>query len=436
MTQVARKAAGLTPRALRRRLQEPPKSRSGVGQPLRTTGESPQPPLFHKHDALESPLWHRLFLGFDSPQKSRTFGDMAVNRFGRLLTLSTFGESHGPAIGGVLDGLPAGLPVDLDRVAECMGRRRPGRTPFATARSESDAIEWLSGMYNGFTTGSPVAFLIRNTDARSADYQELETVYRPSHADFTYAEKYGIRDARGGGRSSARETAARVAAGSLLLPWLDRQGVSILAYVEQIGKHRAKLQDYTADQVYSSPVHCPDTNAAHLMMQAIEAAKEAGDSLGGLVHCQIVGLPIGLGEPVYAKFHADMGSAMLSINAVRGMEWGEGFDMATRFGSETNDAFVKAESGIQTKTNHSAGVQGGITNGMPVHFRLAFKPTSTIAKAQQTVNTKGEAITLSAAGRHDPCVVPRAVPVVEAMAALVVADHLLSAKAYANFWKD
>lgn len=360
---------------------------------------------------------------------------MAVNRFGRLLTLTTFGESHGPAIGGVLDGLPAGLPIDLERVAECMNRRRPGRTSFATERNETDAIEWLSGIYQGQTMGSPLAFLIRNSDARPADYQELETVYRPSHADFTYSEKYGIRDARGGGRSSARETAARVAAGSLLLPWLDQQGISILAYVEQIGKHRAAAQDYSPEQVYSSPVHCPDTDAAKLMMQAIESAKADGDSLGGMVRCQIVGLPIGLGEPVYAKFHADMASAMLSINAVRGIEWGEGFDMASRFGSETNDAFVPGKSGIKTKTNHSAGVQGGITNGMPVYFRLAFKPTSTIAKAQQTVNTKGEAITLSAAGRHDPCVVPRAVPVVEAMAALVVADHILAAKAYANQWK-
>jgi len=360
---------------------------------------------------------------------------MAVNRFGRLLTLTTFGESHGPCIGGVLDGLPAGLPIDLERVQACMNRRRPGRTPYASARNESDAIEWLSGMYKGFTLGSPLAFLIRNTDARPADYQALETVFRPSHADFTYAEKYGIRDARGGGRSSARETAARVAAGSLLLPWLNQQGISILAYVDQIGKHRAEAQKYSDEQVYSSPIHCPDAHAAHRMMQAIDAAKADGDSLGGTVRCQILGLPIGLGEPVYAKFHADMGSAMLSINAVRGIEWGEGFDMASQLGSETNDAFVPGESGIETKTNHSAGVQGGITNGMPVYFRLAFKPTSTIAKAQQTVNAKGEAVALSAAGRHDPCVVPRAVPVVEAMAALVVADHILAAKAYTNQWK-
>jgi chorismate synthase len=357
---------------------------------------------------------------------------MAVNRFGRLLTLTTFGESHGPAIGGVLDGLPAGLPVDLNLVTECMNRRRPGQTPFASARNESDAIEWLSGMYNGLTLGSPLAFLIRNSDARSTDYQELQTVFRPSHADFTYEKKYGIRDPRGGGRSSARETAVRVAAGALLLPWLNQQGISILAYVDQIGEHHAKLQPYTAEQVYSSPVHCPDTETAQKMMQSIEAAKSKGDSLGGTVRCQIIGLPIGLGAPVYAKFHADMGSAMLSINAVRGVEWGEGFDMAGRFGSETNDAFVPGEFGIETLTNHSAGVQGGITNGMPVHFRLAFKPTSTIALAQKTVNTKGESVMLSAAGRHDPCVVPRAVPVVEAMAALVVADHILAAKAYAN----
>jgi chorismate synthase len=357
---------------------------------------------------------------------------MAVNRFGRLLTLTTFGESHGPGIGGVLDGLPAGLPIDLERVQACMNRRRPGRTPYASARNDSDAIEWLSGIYHGMTLGSPLAFLIRNSDARPADYQALETAFRPSHADFTYAQKYGIRDPRGGGRSSARETAVRVAAAALLLPWLTQQGIAILAYVEQIGPHRAPIQKYTAEQVYGSPIHCPEPVAAQKMMEAIENAKSQGDSLGGTIRCQILGLPIGLGAPVYAKFNADMGSAMLSINAVRGIEWGEGFDMATRLGSETNDAFVAGDSGIETLTNHSAGVQGGITNGMPVHFRLAFKPTSTIAQPQQTVNNKGEAMVLSAAGRHDPCVVPRAVPVVEAMAALVVADHILAAKAYAN----
>jgi len=359
---------------------------------------------------------------------------MAVNRFGRLLTLTTFGESHGPAVGGVLDGLPAGMPIDLKLVEECMNRRRPGRSPYASARSETDAVEFLSGMYNGFTLGSPLAFLIRNTDARPNDYQALETVFRPSHADFTYAKKYGIRDPRGGGRSSARETAVRVAAGALLLPWLNQQGISILAYVEQIGQHRSPIQPYTAEQVYNSPVHCPEPETANKMMQAIEMAKSQGDSLGGTIRCRIFGLPVGLGEPVYAKFHADIGSAMLSINAVRGLEWGEGFDMAGRPGSETNDAFVPGDSGIETRTNHSAGVQGGITNGMPVYFRLAFKPTSTIARPQQTVNEKGEAVTLSAAGRHDPCVVPRAVPVVEAMAALVVADHILASKAYANLW--
>ena len=360
---------------------------------------------------------------------------MAVNRFGRLLTLTTFGESHGPAIGGVLDGLPAGMPIDLNLVEECMNRRRPGKSPYASARNESDSIEWLSGMYNGFTLGSPLAFLIRNSDARSTDYQDLESVFRPSHADYTYSKKYGIRDHRGGGRSSARETAVRVAAGALLLPWLHQQGISILAYVDQIGLHRTPTLTFSPDQVYSSPVHCPEPETAKKMMQAIETAKSNGDSLGGTIRCQILGLPVGLGAPVYAKFHADMGSAMLSINAVRGLEWGEGFDMATRFGSQTNDAFVPGESGIETLTNHSAGVQGGITNGMPVDFRLAFKPTSTIARPQKTVNQKGEAITMSATGRHDPCVVPRAVPVVEAMAALVVADHILAAKAYANLWK-
>ncbi|MFZ9700125.1 MAG: chorismate synthase [Flavobacteriales bacterium] len=361
---------------------------------------------------------------------------MAVNRIGRMLTLTSFGESHGPAIGGVLDGVPAGMPVNLEEVNEFMQRRRPGRSPYSSPRNEADAIEWLSGLYNGHTLGSPIAFIIRNTDARPADYADLENVFRPSHADYTYAAKYGVRDARGGGRSSARETAVRVAAGALLMPWLNSLGIQIQAYVAQIGPHCSPQKAYSNHEIYSSPVHCPDAATAELMIQAIEQAKAEGNSLGGVVQCTVLGLPVGLGAPVYAKFHADMGAAMLSINAVRGIEWGEGFDMASKTGAEVNDAFVNAAGSIETKTNHSAGVQGGITNGMPVQFRVAFKPTSTIAQAQETINQKGESVTLQATGRHDPCVLPRAVPIVEAMAALVVADHLLAAKAYANLWNE
>lgn len=361
---------------------------------------------------------------------------MAVNRIGRMLTLTTFGESHGPAIGGVLDGVPAGMPVNLEGVNEFMQRRRPGRSPYSSPRNEADAIEWLSGLYNGHTLGSPIAFIIRNTDARPADYADLENVFRPSHADYTYAAKYGVRDARGGGRSSARETAVRVAAGALLMPWLNSLGIYIQGYVAQIGPHCSPKKTYSNHEIYSNPVHCPDPATAELMMQAIEQAKAEGNSLGGVVQCTVLGLPVGLGAPVYAKFNADMGAAMLSINAVRGIEWGEGFDMASKTGAEVNDAFVNAAGSIETKTNHSAGVQGGITNGMPVQFRVAFKPTSTIAQPQETINQLGESISLQAAGRHDPCVVPRAVPIVEAMAALVVADHLLAAKAYANLWNE
>lgn len=356
---------------------------------------------------------------------------MSGNTFGSLLRLTTFGESHGPAIGGVLEGFPSGIAIDFSLVDHDMARRRPGQSSLTTPRSEEDQVEFLSGIFEGVSLGTPIAFLIRNKDSRSKDYDALKDVYRPSHADFTWEQKYGRRDHRGGGRSSARETAARVAAGALAKMLLARSGVEILAWVSAVGPIESKVDfsSVSPEQVEANAVRCPDAPAAQRMMDYIEQLSDEGDSTGGVITGLIRGVPPGLGEPVFDKLQADLGKAMLSINAVKGFEYGSGFSAAAMKGSQHNDAFSTDEKGaVTTLTNRSGGIQGGISNGQPIFFRVAFKPVATIASAQQTINKQGEAITLEAKGRHDPCVVPRAVPIVEAMAALTLADHWLRNK--------
>lgn len=353
-----------------------------------------------------------------------------MNSFGQILRLTTFGESHGPGIGGVLDGMPAGLAVDLDFVQHELDRRRPGQSALTTARKEADRVEFLSGIFEGHTTGCPIAFFVRNENARSSDYDNLRHIFRPSHADFTYQSKYGLRDFRGGGRTSARETVARVVGGALAKLWLAQRHVGIKAYTSQVG-HVALGSPYTHYDLTlaeSNPVRCPDADTAEAMEALIRQVKAEGDTIGGIVSCVIKGCPVGLGEPVFDKLHARLGAAMLSINAAKGFEYGEGFAGAAARGSEQNDTFIpdsRTPGGITTQTNHSGGIQGGISNGQDIYFRVAFKPVATLLREQDTVNDQGEPVTLKARGRHDACVVPRAVPVVEAMAALVLADFFL-----------
>ncbi len=343
-----------------------------------------------------------------------TFARMAGNTFGQVLRLTSFGESHGPAIGGVLDGCPAGLPLDTALVQAELDRRRPGSTPLGTARDEGDVVEFLSGLFEGHTQGTPIGFLIRNKDARSSDYEHVRDVYRPGHADLTWQAKYGIRDHRGGGRSSARETACRVVGGAIARQLLATTGIDVSAYVLQVGSIRT---DVPADQLcmeqrWSDPVRCPDPEASARMAALIEQVRDEGDSVGGVVACRVTGLPQGLGEPVFDRLEADLAKAMLGINATRGFQLGSGFGAASMRGSEHN-------------LLSQGGTLGGISDGTPLYFEVAFKPPSTIAKAQQAMTTSGEQVTLEAKGRHDPCVVPRAVPIVEAMSCLVLADHLL-----------
>lgn len=352
---------------------------------------------------------------------------MPGNTFGQLFRLTTFGESHGAAIGGVLDGCPAGLVLDLTVVQSELDRRRPGSTPLGTARLESDSVEFLSGILDGVTLGTPIGFVIRNKDAKSSDYDHLKNVYRPSHADLTWEQKYGVRDHRGGGRSSARETACRVVGGAIARQLLSKQGVQVSGYVRQVGEVFIDTAYTELDlaRVWQSDVRCPDPVAAMRMTELIEQMRTEGDSVGGSVACIVRGTPPGLGEPVFDKLNADLGKAMLSINAVKGFEIGSGSASATMRGSQHNDAYVVKRDGIGTTTNRSGGIQGGISNGEDILFTVAFKPPATIARAQDTVDDKGRPVTLEAKGRHDPCVVPRAVPIVEAMACLVIADHLL-----------
>ena len=350
---------------------------------------------------------------------------MAGNTFGNFFKLTTFGESHGEAIGGVIDGCPAGVSIDLDAIENQMMRRRPGQSTIVTQRKEADTVRFLSGIFEGKTTGAPIGFIIENTNQKPADYTHIKDSYRPSHADYTFDKKYGHRDYRGGGRSSARETACRVAAGAIASQLLG--AISITGYVSSVGdltleKPYQKLDFNTVD---SNVVRCPDAEMASKMIAKIKEVKKQGDTIGGIITCVIQNVPVGLGEPVFDKLHAQLGKAMLSINAVKGFEFGSGFKGATMNGSEHNDLFNQDGT---TKSNLSGGVQGGISNGMDIYFRVAFKPVATIMQKQQTINSKGEKVEMQGKGRHDPCVVPRAVPIVEAMAALTIADFWLANK--------
>jgi chorismate synthase len=357
---------------------------------------------------------------------------MPGSSIGTLLRLHTFGESHGEAVGGIIDGFPSGFKPDFEAIQLQVGRRKPGQSSISTPRMEDDIVEFLSGIFEGLTTGAPIAFMVRNTNAKPADYDHLKDVYRPSHADFTWQAKFGHRDYRGGGRSSARETLSRVVAGALTDQWLAAFGISITAWVSAVGMIQmpANKGHFTRQEIDANIVRCPHEETANRMIELIDELRAEGDSIGGVVSAIISGLPPGLGDPVFDKFHADLGKAMLSINAVKGFEFGSGFSGTLMKGSEHNDPFSSAPGGkIGTKSNNSGGVQGGITNGEDVYFRLAFKPVASIQKEQETVNTYGQPELLHVQGRHDPCVVPRAVPIVESMAALVVADHLLRSHA-------
>ncbi len=351
---------------------------------------------------------------------------MAGNTFGTAFRLTSFGESHGPAIGGVIDGCPSGLTLDIDRVQQDLSYRRPGQSAITTSRNESDQIEFLSGIFEGVTTGAPIAFITRNHDIRPSDYSVIENVYRPSHADYTWEAKYGLRDHRGSGRASARETLARVVAGSVAAQFLEINGISTLAYTKSIGTINAEITEpLKREDIYNSIARCPDTIATEEIEQVLTVLRSKGDTTGGIIECTIKNLPAGLGEPVFDKLNADLAKAMMSINAAKGFEIGSGFKASSMKGSEHNDPFVNKGGTITTSTNNSGGIQGGLSNGQPVVFRVAFKPISTIMIEQDTVNSSGEPEKLVVKGRHDPCVVPRAVIIVESMANLVVADHML-----------
>jgi chorismate synthase len=355
---------------------------------------------------------------------------MAGNTFGQIFRITTFGESHGKAIGVVIDGCPAGLSIHEDFIQTELDRRRPGQSKIVTQRDEADVVHIQSGVFEGKTTGHPISMVIYNEDQRSKDYSHIADKYRPSHADFTYQMKYGFRDYRGGGRSSARETAARVAAGAVAKLLLQHYGISVHSYVSQVGQIKIKktYKDLDFNNIEATPVRCPDFETADKMINLIQKIKKAGDTIGGVITGVVQGCPVGLGEPAFDKLHADIGKAMLSINACKGFEYGSGFDGVALRGSEHNDAFTTEGGKIKTATNHSGGVQGGISNGEDIYFRVAFKPVATIIPAQKSVNQAGEAVEVVGRGRHDPCVLPRAVPIVEAMAALVIADHLLRNK--------
>lgn len=352
------------------------------------------------------------------------------NTFGHIFTLTTFGESHGEAVGGVIDGMPAGIDIDMEFIQSELNRRRPGQSAITTSRQEADRVELLSGVFEGKSTGCPIGFIVRNTNQHSNDYENMRNLFRPSHADYTYFEKYGIRDHRGGGRSSARITISRCVGGALAKQVLRQKGISIQAYTSQVG-------DIALDKDYSrydlsltetNAVRCPDQQKAAEMEALIAKVKAEGDTIGGIITCVIKGCPTGLGEPEFDKLHASLGQAMLSINAVKGFEYGDGFNSATMRGSQVNDVFVPStgdQQPITTTTNHSGGIQGGISNGQDIYFRVAFKPVATILTEQQTVDKEGNATTFTAHGRHDPCVLPRAVPVVESMAAMTILDYIL-----------
>lgn len=355
---------------------------------------------------------------------------MMRNTFGNIFTLTTFGESHGEAVGGVVDGMPAGIDIDTAFIQHELDRRRPGQSSITTSRKEPDRVELLSGVFEGKSTGCPIGFFVRNTNQHSQDYENMRHVFRPSHADYTYYEKYGIRDHRGGGRSSARITISRCVGGALAKLALRQLGITVQAYTSQVG-------DITTDRDYrlydlslteTNPVRCPDPEKASLMEELIKKVKAEGDTIGGVITCVIKGCPAGLGEPEFGKLHAALGSAILGINAVKGFEYGEGFDGVTMKGSAQNDIFEQKDGHITTRTNHSGGIQGGISNGQDIYFRAAFKPVATILNEQETVDTEGHPTLLTVKGRHDPCVLPRAVPVVEAMASMTILDYYLFSK--------
>ena len=350
-----------------------------------------------------------------------------MNTIGTQVRLTTFGESHGIAIGGILDGFPSGVVVDEDFVRSEMRRRRPGQSAVTTARNEADEVQFLSGIFEGRTTGTPIGFVIHNTNNRSNDYDNLRDAFRPSHADYTYSAKYGIRDHRGGGRSSARETAVRVCAGALCKLALAQMGITIQAYTSQVGdvKLEGSYKDYNLALAEENVVRCPDAEKAAAMERLILDVKRNGDTIGGIVTCVAKGVPAGIGAPLYNKLSSSLAAAMMTINATKGFDYGDGFASVTGRGSQQNDIFFDDNGAINTRTNHSGGIQGGISNGQDIYFRVAFKPVATILSEQQTVDADGKDTIISARGRHDPCVVPRAVPVVEAMAALTILDHCL-----------
>jgi len=360
---------------------------------------------------------------------------MAGNSFGHLFKITTFGESHGKAIGVIIDGCPPHIDIDEDFIQSELDKRKPGQSKITTQRKESDVAQILSGVFEGKSTGTPIAILIPNEDQRSKDYSHIADKYRPSHADYTYQQKYGIRDYRGGGRSSARETAARVAAGAIAKLYLKSQSIEIFAHVSAVGTLEAPNLDTTnlsalLDIREGNIARCADPATANEMIALIDSIRKAGDTIGGKISTVVRGVPVGLGEPVFDKLHADLGKAMLSINAVHGFEYGSGFSGSEMQGSEHNDIFLKEGEQVRTRTNFSGGIQGGISNGMDITFRTAFKPVATIMRDQETLNEAGNSTTISGKGRHDPCVVSRAVIIVEAMTALVLADHLLRFKAY------
>ncbi|MEN8885781.1 MAG: chorismate synthase [Winogradskyella sp.] len=356
---------------------------------------------------------------------------MAGNSFGKLFKLTTFGESHGVAIGGIIDGCPAGLTLDFEAIQNEMERRKPGQSKIVTQRKEPDTVEFYSGIFEGVTTGTPIGFVIKNTNQKSKDYSHIKDVYRPSHADYTYDKKYGVRDYRGGGRSSARETASRVVAGAIAKQMLG--GIKIHAFTSSVGDIfiDKPYQDLDFSKIESNIIRCPDEATAEKMIAKVQDVKKQGDTIGGTIACVLQNVPAGLGEPVFDKLHAELGKAMLSINAVKGFEYGSGFCGAKMKGSEHNDKFNKDGS---TQTNLSGGVQGGISNGMDIYFRVAFKPVATTLQKQETINSEGESVEMQGKGRHDPCVVPRAVPIVEAMAALVIADYTLLRRQESREW--
>lgn len=352
-----------------------------------------------------------------------------MNTFGHIYRLTTFGESHGVAVGGVIDGMPAGIEIDMNRVQSELDRRRPGQSSIVTSRDEKDTVKILSGVFEGVTAGTPIGFMVENANQHSSDYENMRHTFRPSHADYTYTEKYGLRDHRGGGRSSARETLSRVVGGAFARQALEKLGINVYAYTSQVGDIRLE-KDYThydLSCIDDNIVRCPDADKAAEMIELIEHVKKEGDTVGGVITGVITGIPVGLGEPAFGKLHAMLGAAMLGINAAKGFDYGMGFDEAGRCGSEMIDSFVPSGDthNLRTVSNHSGGIQGGISNGMDIYFRVAFKPVATLLRAVDTVDDKGEAVQLQARGRHDPCVLPRAVPIVEAMAAMTLLDAYL-----------